>query len=175
VLGPHVCYGLAEVVVDGRQFTAVVIDVTSKLEVHRREPLARVARLIEPLSRGPVVVMGDFNTPTDSPHLAGIRARYRNAFEEAGYGSSATWPVPLPVLAIDQVWLGGAVQAQRAEHVASRWSDHQAVRTALVFPQGSARHRPAPTLGGGSGSEDHPVLISGRRTGSVLATPRTAP
>jgi hypothetical protein len=162
-LGRHAWYGLAEVVVDGRRLTAVVVDVTSKLEVHRAEPLARVARLIEPLARGPVVVMGDFNTPTDSPHFAGIRERYRNAFEEAGRGTSATWPVPVPVLALDQVWLSGAVAARGAEHVSYRWSDHRAVRTALVFPKGNTpRPEPGPNPGG-SGGECHPVLITGRQ------------
>jgi endonuclease/exonuclease/phosphatase (EEP) superfamily protein YafD len=53
----------------------------------------------------PEVIAGDFNTPLDSLWFRGLRQTHLHAFTTAGHGLHVTWPNPLPVLALDHVWL----------------------------------------------------------------------
>jgi len=106
----------------------VLVDIKSNPLRGRRQPLAALTRILEPLADQPVVVMGDFNTPTDSVHLRPLRETYRNAFETAGQGYAPTWPLPLPVLTIDQMWANDGVQVRRCELVSTWASDHRLIQ-----------------------------------------------
>ncbi len=81
----------------------LVVDIKSTVTNHRKAPIQRLAELAASQT-GPVVIVGDFNTPVDSVFLQSIRRDFRNAFEVCGNGLHSTWPMPLPVVAIDQVW-----------------------------------------------------------------------
>ncbi len=79
----------------------------------------------------PLVIFGDFNTPTASVHVDRWRdAGLREAFEVAGRGLASTWPSPCPVLTLDQVWLAG-LRPLAARHVSTRSSDHRRVEVEL--------------------------------------------
>jgi endonuclease/exonuclease/phosphatase (EEP) superfamily protein YafD len=80
-----------------------------------------------------LIVLGDFNTPADSAFFRPLRAFATNAFEVAGSGCAATWPMPLPVLSLDQMWTTGRLRAVRCEHMLSWRSDHRAVRAEFDF------------------------------------------
>jgi endonuclease/exonuclease/phosphatase family metal-dependent hydrolase len=82
-----------------------------------------------------VVLMGDFNTPSDSVHFDSLRQGFQNAFETGGNGNAATWPVPLPVLAIDHIWTNRLVRVHSARHAGSVQSDHKAVFAELSFSE----------------------------------------
>ncbi len=112
----------------------ILLDITSSLFVRRKGPLSALGDLLEcqPVER--LVVIGDFNTPPDSTLLrdAGtvgfaLRNHLVNAFEEAGRGCHATWPVPVPLIATDQVWLSPDLDPGRCGLVSTRLSDHRAV------------------------------------------------
>ncbi len=79
------------------------------------------------------MLLGDFNTPVDSVWLSAIRARFDNAFEVAGNGILATWPLPLPVLALDQVWVSDQLGVSCAKIGWSMLSDHRPVFTEIRF------------------------------------------
>lgn len=77
--------------------------------------------------------MGDFNTPPDSVHFKPIRQGFRNAFEIRGNGYSATWPIPLPLLTIDQIWTSHGIRVSRCECAWSWYSDHRPLLAELVI------------------------------------------
>lgn len=113
--------------VHGQTLTLVIVDIQANPFWSRREPLAHLAQVVSPLAGEPTLVLGDFNTPADSALLAPIRSQYTLAFDLAGHGYRATWPIPLPVLAIDQAWVSPRVDVTSCQHLWTRASDHRPV------------------------------------------------
>jgi endonuclease/exonuclease/phosphatase family metal-dependent hydrolase len=54
----------------------------------------------------PMVVGGDFNMPSDDSTMAALRANFRFAFEDAGWGYGYTRPARLPWVRIDHILAG---------------------------------------------------------------------
>jgi endonuclease/exonuclease/phosphatase (EEP) superfamily protein YafD len=121
----------ATVTVGDLSLDLLCVDVRSSPLRHRREPLARIAELAEPLAGGPALVLGDFNTPRRSVHLGPLRRRWTHACEQAGSGHDATWPEPVPVHSIDQVW-GAGVRFTDCRIVPTRLSDHRPIVFSFV-------------------------------------------
>ncbi len=126
-LDSHGWYEHFAVPIDGQLLHVVVVDFDGTLTQSRWWPVEALVRVIEPLAGQPVLVMGDFNTPTDSFYLRPLRRRLTSAFEVAGDGCAATWPFPLPVLTIDQAWFNERVHIARCTHGWSWHSDHRPV------------------------------------------------
>jgi vancomycin resistance protein VanJ len=111
----------------GGIWTVFSCDISSNTlyqrEPHFRELASRIAGC-----PNPVLIAGDFNTPLDSVHLDHLRALgLVEAFETGGSGYLPTWPVPLPVLSLDQIWMSTQFQPV---HCVRRWhwrTDHAAV------------------------------------------------
>ena len=81
-----------------------------------------------------VIVMGDFNTPLESRYFDGLQALgLRNAFTSAGRGWAETWGLGLPIVAIDQIWLGNGLAASFAAHGEWKGSDHRPVFARLAM------------------------------------------
>jgi vancomycin resistance protein VanJ len=124
-----------DVRIKGRELSVLQADVSGVPSHSRREPIARLAQLAESLSDRPLIVLGDFNTPRDSVHFEGLRKHLVNTFERVGIGSGATWPMPLPVLSLDQIWCGPRLVAVRCDHRVSFVSDHRPVVADLRFSE----------------------------------------
>ncbi len=133
-LGRGSYYGRAVLEWRGTRMTAFLVDIHSNPFFSREETLGRLTDLMK-ATTGPVVVMGDFNTPSDSVHFEGLRENFQNAFEAGGQGNLATWPVPCPVLAIDHIWTNRQFAVNCAWHEWSLQSDHQAVIAELSFSE----------------------------------------
>jgi vancomycin resistance protein VanJ len=73
----------------------------------------------------PDLVVGDFNAPRDSNRLSNLPAGFRHAYWEIGSGWSYTWPVPLPLWALDQCIVGRRVRPLHYELDATLLSDHR--------------------------------------------------
>jgi vancomycin resistance protein VanJ len=99
------------------------VDSASNLLVARDPLMKRVRALIEQYR--PDLVAGDFNAPRRSRSLSPPPPGYRHAYDAAGRGWSSTWPVPCPVLAIDQCLISERVAPVRYELYASPSSDHR--------------------------------------------------
>jgi endonuclease/exonuclease/phosphatase family metal-dependent hydrolase len=110
-----------------RTLHVIVVDVAYMPGTSRSGPFRDLNQLLATLDGEPVLLIGDFNTPTDSVFVEPLRARFLNAFEWAGQGYVATWPIPLPVLAIDQAWFNAGVRVTRCVHGWSWASDHRSV------------------------------------------------
>lgn len=125
---------LVRAVVHARPVTILLVDIPGDPLVFRRPYLAAVAALAAEID-GPLIVMGDFNTPPDSLHFAPLRDELSSAFERSGRGYACTWPSPLPVLALDQIWLSPDFVLLACETRATLRSDHWLVRTDVQLGQ----------------------------------------
>jgi endonuclease/exonuclease/phosphatase (EEP) superfamily protein YafD len=119
--------------VQGQELTCLVVDANSSPFYLRRGPLETIAQHADALSDHPVLVLGDFNTPVDSALLGPLRERHQNSFEIAGDGYRPTWPVIVPVLALDQVWGNRRIRFGACHHAWSRCSDHRPVVAELTI------------------------------------------
>ncbi len=120
--GAGVCHVL-QLDIPARHLTLLVVDIKSNLGIHRKAPVGRLYEIIRTIP-GPVIVAGDFNTPVDSLYLDQFRLTLRNAFEECGDGLHTTWPMPIPIIAIDQVWGNQQIQFRKAQIHRTLQSDH---------------------------------------------------
>jgi endonuclease/exonuclease/phosphatase (EEP) superfamily protein YafD len=117
-----------------RALTLLLVDFEIRLRENRSRAFAQLDELIAAHRDEPLIVMGDFNTPRESVHFDSWRREMREPFATAGHGFAETWPIPLPVLALDQMWLGGRWRAVHCELGWSLQSDHRAIITDLVAP-----------------------------------------
>jgi vancomycin resistance protein VanJ len=81
--------------------------------------------LLELDQRTPVLIAGDFNTTPRGAMYSSLRAKYQNAFEQAGWGFGFTYNSRFPVIRIDHVWFNSGVRATRAFSVIDQASDHR--------------------------------------------------
>lgn len=123
-----------EVDCEGHPLTLLICDLGSNPLRSRQPVLTQVAEAAERLADRPTLVLGDFNTPLDSLHFAPLRKSYRNVFEDAGSGYLATWPMPVPVLSLDQMWINDHVKPGACHHLWTVRSDHRPVLAELGLP-----------------------------------------
>lgn len=111
-------------------FPVVVADVFAHLLHSRRGQLQEVLALAQ--DRSDALLVGDFNTPLESVFFQPWRVRYRQVFETSGNGLAETWPLGLPLLSLDQVWVGPDWQVIGVEKLwRVRDSDHAALWVVL--------------------------------------------
>ena len=134
-LGYGCFYGSAAVEIDGKPLTILLVDLYSNPCYSREAAFQGLSDLVERSKGGPILVLGDFNTPADSVHADWLRRDLQNAFEVAGKGRAETWPAPFPVLAIDQIWLSPSLNVQRTRYAWSLESDHRAVLAEFAFSE----------------------------------------
>lgn len=114
----------------GPVFPVVVADVTPHFFHSREQQLAEA--LAQSQERNDAIIVGDFNTPLESAMLDDYRARFTNALEVGSTGFRETWPMGLPLLSIDHVWVGKDWEVIEAKKI---WcltgSDHAAILVRL--------------------------------------------
>ena len=118
---------LLQTEIRGRPVTVLQVDITPRPTQSRRRAWANLLVRARPHFGENFILLGDFNTPRESRLLAPLRADMTNAFEAAGSGLAETWPWPLPVLSLDQIWSGRRLRAVHCTHGRSLRSDHRAV------------------------------------------------
>lgn len=75
-----------------------------------------------------LILLGDFNTPANSVHFDSWRQKGLQYGLAADGRPLATWPEPLPLLSLDQIWLGSSWQVEGVERLsAAVHSDHSAL------------------------------------------------
>lgn len=79
----------------------------------------------------PEVIVGDFNMTRDSRALRHLVGDLPDAYTQAGWGYAATWPRVLPVIHIDQAFVGGAWRAMTYRIVDPGLGTHRAVIVGL--------------------------------------------
>lgn len=107
----------------GEDLKIVAADIVANPLVPRDLPLDRLRSWLELYE--PDLTAGDFNSPRRSRRLWPLPHGYSHAYVAAGRGWSYTWPVPLPMLAIDQCIVGKRVVPRSYELRSTRYSDHR--------------------------------------------------
>jgi endonuclease/exonuclease/phosphatase (EEP) superfamily protein YafD len=120
---PRVQAQLVTFRLQGRPMRVLVIDLPSSILIARDPLLREVNRLIE--EHIPDLVVGDFNAPRRSQALSDLPAGYQHAFETAGCGCGYTWPVPVPMYALDQCLHSPRIVPARYELHSTFRSDHR--------------------------------------------------
>jgi endonuclease/exonuclease/phosphatase (EEP) superfamily protein YafD len=118
----------------GREFRVVIVDIASNPLQPRQAALAQLQSLVESSSNRPVLVMGDFNTPLGAPSLNALeRSGMKSAEKVRGRGYHCTWPTPVPVLTLDQIWTSPHF-AVHASGTGWTWqSDHRPVSAVVTI------------------------------------------
>lgn len=130
IVGDMCLYRRVDFQIGNEQVGLMLIDIESTPHKSRELTLTALADYVAEDSSEKLILMGDFNTPDDSRHYAKLRELIpHHAFEQNGFGPHATWPVPLPMMCLDQVWLKGfsAEQNLGTWHSTSWLSDHRNV------------------------------------------------
>lgn len=118
-----------------RKATVLLVHPPSTPTWDRTEVFARLADEIETLAAaGPLIVLGDFNLPAGSVHFDRIRRTLRSVTEEApGVRYLPTWPMPCPVLTLDQMWVSEEFLLHACQTPYAIASDHEAVVVTLTL------------------------------------------
>jgi endonuclease/exonuclease/phosphatase (EEP) superfamily protein YafD len=126
-LAPGSFYAIHRVRVRDRNVTVLQVDIYAKPRSSRRAPLSRLAELAKKHAGENLIVLGDFNTPADSAHFDALRTELSSCFETAGDGIAETWPFPVPLLSLDQIWVSKTMDPLRCTHPWIALSDHRPV------------------------------------------------
>jgi len=114
----------------GLRIELLAVNLASSPLRPRAPALARVIELMS--ARRPDLVIGDFNAPRRSRALGRLPEGWRHAYDEAGWGWSASWPVPVPLLAIDQAMVGPRFRVAGYRLAGTPWSDHRLQQVELA-------------------------------------------
>ena len=127
VLAANSYYALIRAEVRGHPLTILQIDINANLFRSRARAFTNLATIARPHLGENLLVLGDFNTPRESAFFDPLRTDMTQAFETAGHGLAETWPMPLPVLNLDQIWSGRRLRPVWCQQGYSVRSDHRAV------------------------------------------------
>ncbi len=88
----------------GEAFPIVVADVHPHVFRPRKAQLEEL--LAQAQGRVDAIIVGDLNTPLESVHFDPWRLHFQNALESRVGRLHETWPCGLPLLSLDQAWVG---------------------------------------------------------------------
>ncbi|MCP4787941.1 MAG: hypothetical protein GY878_30875 [Fuerstiella sp.] len=111
----------------------MVCDLPSRPYHQRSESIRRVSEMAALMKDQPALIVGDMNTPVDSVHFNELRHSYRNAFAVGGQGYHATWPMPLPLIAIDHLWVSRHIDVVACRIKWTVSSDHRPIVADLII------------------------------------------
>lgn len=137
-LGKRGRFNLLKVALNGKLFHVLLVDIDGDPLRSRAPAFEQLAEMIRSYAYGNLIVMGDFNTPLDSVLFEPFRQYLVHAFESAGMGFSPSWPVPLPVLVIDHIWVSKSLTVVNCNLNWSRYSDHRSVVAHIESPPSAA-------------------------------------
>ncbi|MGV3616843.1 MAG: endonuclease/exonuclease/phosphatase family protein [Fimbriimonas sp.] len=102
--------------------------------VARRAEIAALARYVDKLPSGPLLMGGDFNCQSGDRSLDAMPREMRDAFYEAGRGWCHTAVNDFPLARIDQIWISPDFRAERLFVRKTVHSDHRMVVCDLRLP-----------------------------------------
>lgn len=126
------CYRMFRATVEENPVTVVLLDFISCPTQSRRRAFESLTTLLYSIT-GPVIVLGDFNTPSGSVFFEGMPEGYANAAGDSILGNAPTWPFPFPFVDIDQIWTRG-LTVHHVHALWSKYSDHRPLLMHFSFP-----------------------------------------
>lgn len=100
----------------------------------REREFAILCELLPP--KGPLILVGDMNTPPTSRYWRSLRAELTDAFDVRGrgFGYTYAWRRQLALLRIDYIWTGGGAEPLRCWTEPPTPSDHHPVLAEVALP-----------------------------------------
>lgn len=102
-------------------FDVALVDVFARPLHNKEQALSDIITYSE--KNGIDIIVGDFNTPYESIYFDKFKSKYTSA-RNFQNGFTATWPNPVPLLEIDQVWISKRLVIHRLEKNYNHGSDH---------------------------------------------------
>jgi hypothetical protein len=119
----------------GREINVVAVDLDATPWRWREPDFAALGNILETYQGRPTIILGDFNAPLDSVGFRHLTDRgFVHAFRAAGKGPTETWPWPLPVLALDHIFVSREFRVVSSRRVGTKLSDHYAVVAEVELP-----------------------------------------
>ncbi len=115
-------FNYVTVVVDLKPMSILIADVYSGPLLNKQVPLNIIKN--ESQSYNADMIVGDFNTPYESVFFKDFKTDYYS-FHPYSIGMTSTWPVPIPVIEIDQIWIKKSFQPIKMEKFCYEVSDHK--------------------------------------------------
>ena len=108
--------------IDNEKTTIVLVDINAVPMIDKGIPLGIVDNFLQKNKAD--ILLGDFNTPYESMFFEPFKEEYQS-FHPYSIGMSSTWPLPFPVIEIDQIWLAKHLKPLRLEKFSYENSDHK--------------------------------------------------
>ncbi|TYA74322.1 endonuclease/exonuclease/phosphatase family protein [Seonamhaeicola marinus] len=109
------------------EYNFYAVDVSANILNSRKEALLYVESKINVDKK--TIVLGDFNTPTESVHFHFFKEKFKNAFSEKGNGFRETWFWNIPLLSLDHIWISKELNILNTMKICTWKSDHVLVKT----------------------------------------------
>lgn len=107
----------------GQSIDILLADHTSNIRIARDHWLRSLMKVA--VEAEVDLLVGDLNAPRRSNALNPLPEPFQHAYDEAGAGWSYTWPVPVPMFAIDQCIAGKRVDCLSYRLESHETSDHR--------------------------------------------------
>lgn len=100
----------------------MLVDIFANPLLNKEIPLGIIHEFSK---KNPVdVLIGDFNTPYESVFFKEYKTNFKS-FHPYSIGMTYTWPIPIPVIEIDQIWLAKSYQPLKLQKFCYTNSDHK--------------------------------------------------
>ncbi|GEM_PF-5583243 len=117
---------------NGKTATLMAVELDYDPRRSKQPLFQELGAILDTRPPGPMILAGDFNVPPGSRWLGEIRKRsFFSAFEQEGEGFEVSWPMPIPLLGIDQVWGDSQVLFHRATYSPALHSDHRSMNVVI--------------------------------------------
>ncbi len=126
---PRRGFVLQRAMIELKEETVTIYNLDMWTPIHRQDTVdfGRLAQELGP-EDDPAVLAGDFNVPRGSHQLARALDGWQDATASDAYaGFLGTWPMPLPLLQLDYIFVRGGVRPIRVDIPWSNASDHRPV------------------------------------------------
>lgn len=117
------------------EMDVIIADIVSHPLLDRSLSIGPLGRwILEREDQIPLLLIGDFNTPRDARAFRPVRKRLRHAYEIGGRGWPYTWPLPVPLYAIDHAWISPEITVHQYRLRNAPLSDHRQQIFDISFP-----------------------------------------
>jgi len=106
---------------NNNQFSVVFADVSANPFQNRKSDLEAI--LAYSKNNNVDIILGDFNTPFESTHFKNYKNDY-SSFHSVSKGFTATWPLGIPLLELDQIWINKSFEPILLNKHYNSSSDH---------------------------------------------------
>lgn len=108
--------------IDGEKKNIVIIDINAVPMIDKAISIGYIDSYLQ--KHRADIILGDFNTPYESIFLDAFKSDYKS-LHPYSIGMTSTWPLPFPVIEIDQIWLERSYQPIQLKKYAFPESDHK--------------------------------------------------